>query len=249
MRALTEEDLAPAATLAAAEVNRLGVVNYFDRQRFGSLKHGQGFIAKDLMRGDFEAALQQLPGQALSARSLRRREGEGVLARALGRLDRARALRAAHKSTTASCRRSARSPRTTCGRSSRSTPPTGRCCSSPTRATSGTRGCGGCSSSCCRASGLFPLRYQAGTCSFTRTPTPDAALSARRHLPAARAGLDVRAIRGSARRWSGCWARRSSRWTSCASGRRRLLYFKHEERPLLVLPGKLVARAAPSRTS
>jgi tRNA pseudouridine13 synthase len=32
-------------------------VNYFDDQRFGSLKHGQGFIAKDLLRGDFEAAL------------------------------------------------------------------------------------------------------------------------------------------------------------------------------------------------
>jgi tRNA pseudouridine13 synthase len=34
------------------------VVNYFDSQRFGSLKHGQGFIAKDLIRGDFEAALK-----------------------------------------------------------------------------------------------------------------------------------------------------------------------------------------------
>jgi tRNA pseudouridine13 synthase len=44
-------------TIAAAEVNRLGVINYFDSQRFGSLKHGQGFIAKDLIRGDFEAAL------------------------------------------------------------------------------------------------------------------------------------------------------------------------------------------------
>jgi tRNA pseudouridine13 synthase len=41
-----------------AEVSRLGVVNYFDSQRFGSLKHGQGFIAKDLIRGDFETALR-----------------------------------------------------------------------------------------------------------------------------------------------------------------------------------------------
>lgn len=46
-----------AVTMAAAEVGRLGVVNYFDSQRFGSLKHGQGFIAKDLIRGDFERAL------------------------------------------------------------------------------------------------------------------------------------------------------------------------------------------------
>ncbi|MBX5484319.1 MAG: tRNA pseudouridine(13) synthase TruD [Myxococcaceae bacterium] len=57
VRALTERDL-DLLPASAAEVNRLGVVNYFDSQRFGSLKHGQGFIAKDLIRGDFEAALR-----------------------------------------------------------------------------------------------------------------------------------------------------------------------------------------------
>ena len=57
VRALDESVLGPL-NAAAAEVNRLGVVNYFDSQRFGSLKHGQGFIAKDLIRGDFEAALR-----------------------------------------------------------------------------------------------------------------------------------------------------------------------------------------------
>lgn len=57
VRALEESTLGPL-NVAAAEVNRLGVVNYFDSQRFGSLKHGQGFIAKDLIRGDFEAALK-----------------------------------------------------------------------------------------------------------------------------------------------------------------------------------------------
>jgi len=57
VRALSDDDLA-ALPRMAAEVNRLGVVNYFDSQRFGSLKHGQGFIAKDLLRGDFEAALK-----------------------------------------------------------------------------------------------------------------------------------------------------------------------------------------------
>ncbi|NVJ08276.1 tRNA pseudouridine(13) synthase TruD [Myxococcus sp. AM001] len=58
---VTVRSLQPAAlgplNVATAEVNRLGVINYFDSQRFGSLKHGQGFIAKDLIRGDFEAAL------------------------------------------------------------------------------------------------------------------------------------------------------------------------------------------------
>ncbi len=57
VRALDESTLGPL-NVATAEVNRLGVVNYFDSQRFGSLKHGQGFIAKDLLRGDFESALK-----------------------------------------------------------------------------------------------------------------------------------------------------------------------------------------------
>ncbi|ACL64807.1 tRNA pseudouridine synthase D TruD [Anaeromyxobacter dehalogenans 2CP-1] len=59
VRDLGEDDVArlPASV---AEVRRLGVVNYFDSQRFGSLKHGQGFIVKDLMRGDFEIALRNV---------------------------------------------------------------------------------------------------------------------------------------------------------------------------------------------
>jgi tRNA pseudouridine13 synthase len=59
VRDLTDDDVArlPASI---AEVRRLGVVNYFDSQRFGSLKHGQGFIVKDLMRGEFEAALRNV---------------------------------------------------------------------------------------------------------------------------------------------------------------------------------------------
>ncbi|MDQ3262696.1 MAG: tRNA pseudouridine(13) synthase TruD [Myxococcota bacterium] len=57
IRMLREDEIGKLP-LAAADVNRLGVVNYFDDQRFGSLKHGQGFIAKDLIRGDFEAALK-----------------------------------------------------------------------------------------------------------------------------------------------------------------------------------------------
>ncbi|HEY6099535.1 MAG TPA: tRNA pseudouridine(13) synthase TruD, partial [Anaeromyxobacter sp.] len=59
VRDLSQEDVARLAA-SIAEVRRLGVVNYFDSQRFGSLKHGQGFIVKDLMRGDFEAALRNV---------------------------------------------------------------------------------------------------------------------------------------------------------------------------------------------
>jgi tRNA pseudouridine13 synthase len=62
--AVTVRDLSPedVARLPAsvAEVQRLGVVNYFDSQRFGPLKHGQGFIVKELMRGDFETALKNV---------------------------------------------------------------------------------------------------------------------------------------------------------------------------------------------
>ncbi|HET9555475.1 MAG TPA: tRNA pseudouridine(13) synthase TruD [Anaeromyxobacteraceae bacterium] len=59
VRDLSEDDVArlPASV---AEVQRLGVVNYFDSQRFGPLKHGQGFIVKELMRGDFETALKNV---------------------------------------------------------------------------------------------------------------------------------------------------------------------------------------------
>jgi tRNA pseudouridine13 synthase len=57
VRDLSEEDVAKIPG-SVAEVQRVGVVNYFDSQRFGSLKHGQGFLVKDLMRGDSEAGLR-----------------------------------------------------------------------------------------------------------------------------------------------------------------------------------------------
>ncbi len=40
------------------EVGRLGFVNYFDSQRFGGVKHGQGFLGKDLAAGRIEHALR-----------------------------------------------------------------------------------------------------------------------------------------------------------------------------------------------
>lgn len=42
------------------EVKRLGVPNYYDDQRFGCLRHGQGFVARQLLKGDVEAALRVL---------------------------------------------------------------------------------------------------------------------------------------------------------------------------------------------
>jgi len=57
VRDLSAEEAARAAD-GVAEVQRVGVVNYFDSQRFGFLKHGQGFIARQLVRGDWEGALK-----------------------------------------------------------------------------------------------------------------------------------------------------------------------------------------------
>ncbi len=57
VRDLSAEEAARVAD-SIAEVQRVGVVNYFDSQRFGFLKHGQGFIARHLLRGNWEAALK-----------------------------------------------------------------------------------------------------------------------------------------------------------------------------------------------
>jgi tRNA pseudouridine13 synthase len=59
VRDLTEAE-AERVPESVAEVSRVGVVNYFDSQRFGFVKHGQGFIAKDLLRGDLQGALKAL---------------------------------------------------------------------------------------------------------------------------------------------------------------------------------------------
>ena len=64
------------------------MVNYFDSQRFGSLKHGQGFIVKDLMRGDFEVALRNVLARPSELDRSDDAQGEGVLEGALGRLGR-----------------------------------------------------------------------------------------------------------------------------------------------------------------
>ena len=41
-------------------VVRDGLPNYFDDQRFGNLRHGQGFVMRDILRGDYEAAVAAL---------------------------------------------------------------------------------------------------------------------------------------------------------------------------------------------
>lgn len=41
-----------------AQVKQTGMPNYFDDQRFGCLRHGQGYIVRDVLRGRYERALK-----------------------------------------------------------------------------------------------------------------------------------------------------------------------------------------------
>lgn len=65
LRGLTQEDVDTLRVNAHALRQRGGLINYFDDQRFGNLRHGQGWIALALMRGEHEEALRAL----LTARS------------------------------------------------------------------------------------------------------------------------------------------------------------------------------------
>src|SRR5579885_1781062 len=48
----------PVLINSLSEVSRWGFPNYFGEQRFGSARHGEGFLAKRLVLGDFEGALR-----------------------------------------------------------------------------------------------------------------------------------------------------------------------------------------------
>jgi tRNA pseudouridine13 synthase len=58
---ITVRDVRETATpdLNKAQV-AIGVPNYFDSQRFGSLKGVKGFIAKDILKGDYESAVKKV---------------------------------------------------------------------------------------------------------------------------------------------------------------------------------------------
>lgn len=64
LRGLQKEDV-DVLRANAPVLRERGLINYFDDQRFGNLRHGQGWIALELVRGQHEAALRAL----LTARS------------------------------------------------------------------------------------------------------------------------------------------------------------------------------------
>ena len=43
-----------------AEIKKVGMPNYFDDQRFGCLRHGQGFVARHILKGQPELALRAM---------------------------------------------------------------------------------------------------------------------------------------------------------------------------------------------
>src|SRR5206468_1546969 len=59
---LTLRELSPSAIEkareAARQMERVGVPNYFDDQRFGSVAHAGQFVAKEMVLGRYEAALK-----------------------------------------------------------------------------------------------------------------------------------------------------------------------------------------------
>ena len=59
VRGLTGEDLEVLRSNVPF-VREHGLINYFDEQRFGNVRHGQGWIARDLMGGETERALKKL---------------------------------------------------------------------------------------------------------------------------------------------------------------------------------------------
>ncbi|MBI2919932.1 MAG: tRNA pseudouridine(13) synthase TruD [Planctomycetes bacterium] len=75
LRAIRADEV-PVIREVIDRIRRTGLPNYFDDQRFGSARHGQGFFAKAAIKGDWEEALRLMigcPARKDSARDKRAR--------------------------------------------------------------------------------------------------------------------------------------------------------------------------------
>ena len=70
---------APRVEAGIAAVREHGLVNYFGEQRFGNLRAGQGWIARDLALGKHERALKHLLGSASERDDARNRKFKTAL--------------------------------------------------------------------------------------------------------------------------------------------------------------------------
>jgi tRNA pseudouridine13 synthase len=89
--AIVLRDLPAGAARVLAEraelASRQGLPNYFDEQRFGSLRGRKGFIARRLLDGHFEEALRMHLGSPSKLDSSRVREQRSRIDRSWGRWD------------------------------------------------------------------------------------------------------------------------------------------------------------------
>ena len=83
LRALTADE-ARAILSALPQVNRFGFPNYYDEQRLGSARHGQGFIARKLIDGHFNGALKLWLATPSSADDSHSRQTKAALERNWG---------------------------------------------------------------------------------------------------------------------------------------------------------------------
>ncbi len=78
VRALERKDMLDLR-VSLPLVREHGVPNYFDDQRFGNLRHGQGWVARELMLGRHEEALRSLVASASQHDDERARRFKGML--------------------------------------------------------------------------------------------------------------------------------------------------------------------------
>ena len=83
------EDAVSKAIMALAEVEAVGLPNYFDDQRFGSVGEPPEFVAKEMVLGHFERALWLALAAPYEFDRAGEQTREGTPARAMGRLARA----------------------------------------------------------------------------------------------------------------------------------------------------------------
>uniref|UniRef100_A0A7C4GG74 tRNA pseudouridine(13) synthase TruD n=1 Tax=candidate division WOR-3 bacterium TaxID=2052148 RepID=A0A7C4GG74_UNCW3 len=79
LRALTDGEREAVRT-ALPSLRRFGVPNYYDEQRLGSARHGQGFIARKLIDGHFNGALRLHLATPSAADDSRTRRQKAALA-------------------------------------------------------------------------------------------------------------------------------------------------------------------------
>jgi tRNA pseudouridine13 synthase len=91
LRALTDDE-ASAIRTALPKVNRFGFPNYYDEQRLGSARHGQGFIARRLIAGHFNGALRLWLGTPSAADDTQTRRRKTALEERWGDWPRVREL-------------------------------------------------------------------------------------------------------------------------------------------------------------